>query len=223
MQFRQWFRALCLVLLSCAASSAPAWAQVYTDALHEGANEYQIWAGSAPAVNPSLASITVDEPLTIAGFRYSRVMVASKSKSLQYTMDVIPAAFTNTLDTKPVCAPVSGNPGAMLCESEAKKKSAYGFGASPIGMQLNFKRTRRLQPMVNGTAGFLFFDRQVPVSGASEFNFAFSVGGGMQWFITPSRSITFGGQFHHFSNAFITNLNPAVDSYFFYAGFSLHR
>jgi len=222
MQFRQWFRALCLVLLSFGACSAPACAQAFTDALREGANEYQIWAGAAPAVNPDITSITVDEPLTRAGFQYARVMLASKSLALKYTIDAVPLALTNALDAKTTCAysPAIGN---VLCEGTASTKLSYGGGASPIGLQLNFRRMHRLQPIANGTAGFLIFNRDTPVNGASVFNFTFTLGTGVQWFVTPSRSITIGCKFHHFSNAFIADYNPAVDSYFFYAGFSFHK
>jgi opacity protein-like surface antigen len=221
MQVRVWL--VTVGVLLSGVFSAPLCAQQYTDALREGANEYQIWAGAASGDNPGIASITVNEPLTRAGFQYSRVMLASKSLALKYTIDAIPLALTNTQEVTSTCLPAPGSPNTLACQSTIARKTVYGGGASPIGMQLNFRRTRRLQPIANGTAGFLYFNRETPSTGASQFNFTFTLGTGVQWFITPSHSITFGYKFHHFSNAFIANLNPAVDSHFFYAGFSFHR
>jgi hypothetical protein len=77
--------------------------------------------------------------------------------------------------------------------------------------------------MVNGSLGFLYFDRQVPIIGSSQFNYTITVGFGAQIFLRPGRSLMAGWKYHHFSNNNQASLNPGIDSGVFYVGFSLFR
>jgi hypothetical protein len=217
------FPALLLSSFLFFVSSATLFAQEYTDALHTGANEYQIWSGYGLPQNPTWLGLTKDQPLSLSGFQYARVILASKAVAWKYTIEAIPLAFTPT--QKPggtlTCFPTTRS--GSICLSSVVRKTSYGGGVNPFGMQLNFRRTRRLQPIVTSTGGFLYFSDPVPVIEASNFNFAFTVGTGVQWFITPSHSITFGYKFIHFSNHNLADANPGTDSHFLYAGFSFHR
>ncbi len=213
-----------LALLLCSfLSFATLRAQEYTDALHTGANEYQIWSGYGLPQNPTWLGLMKDQPLSLSGFQYARVILANKSVAWKYTIDAIPLAFTPTYKLGPIltCVPITG--GGSICLQSVERKTSYGGGANPFGMQFNFRRTRRLQPLLNGTGGFLYFNDPVPVAGASNFNFAFTVGTGVQWFINPSHSITFGYKFSHFSNHNLADSNPGTDSNFLYVAFSFHR
>jgi len=98
----------------------------------------------------------------------------------------------------------------------------YGTGISPIGFQANFG-SNKVEPLVNGSLGFLYFDRQVPILGAAQFNYTISVGFGAQFFPRPGRSFTVGWKYHHTSNNYQSHLNPGMDSGVFYVGFSMFR
>src|ERR1041384_5047477 len=129
------------VLLLCSfLSFATLSAQEYTDALHTGANEYQIWSGYGLPQNPKWLGAMKDQPLSLSGFQYARVILASKSVAWKYTVDAIPLAFTPTLKMGPIstCVPLTG--GGSVCLQSVVRKTAYGGGANPFGLQLNFRR-----------------------------------------------------------------------------------
>jgi opacity protein-like surface antigen len=224
---------LCLSLLL--GSSAPAFSQEYTDALNTGANEYQIWSGYGLPQNPTWFGSQTGQGLSITGFQYGRVLLASNSLAWKYTIDAIPMAFTSTEGEGSICVPIPGT-NACTVQGLVVRKTSFGAGVNPVGMQLNFRRRQRLQPMFNGALGFLYFDQPTPVlsvpdfaaglastPASSQFNFTFDFGGGVQWFISPNHSLTVGYRFHHLSNHNIADANPGIDSHFLYVGFSFHR
>jgi hypothetical protein len=87
-------------------------------------------------------------------------------------------------------------------------------------MQLNLRRQHALQPFGNISGGILYFSRNVPVPGSSNFNFTFDFGAGGQYFFRPKRAFTAGYLFHHLSNAEAAAHNPGIDSNIIYGGLS---
>jgi hypothetical protein len=63
------------------------------------------------------------------------------------------------------------------------RESVYGAGAAPIGLKLNFRRQKRVQPFAAATGGFLYFSEQVPIAGAARFNF--TTRGSLRRMISP--------------------------------------
>jgi hypothetical protein len=53
--------------------------------------------------------------------------------------------------------------------------------------------------------------RDIPVENASQFNFMFSFGPGVQIYSTPQSSIRIEYIYRHISNAGLGNTNPGVD------------
>ncbi|MDR0311633.1 MAG: acyloxyacyl hydrolase [Acidobacteriota bacterium] len=101
-------------------------------------------------------------------------------------------------------------------------RTVYAGGAEPVGLQLNFRNQRRLQPFVNATGGFLYFTEQTPVTDSSQYNFTFSFGGGVEIF-HGRRSLALGYRYHHISNANTATYNPGIDSHMLSIGFSFKR
>ena len=73
---------------------------------------------------------------------------------------------------------------------------------------------------VAASVGFLYFEDDIPVPRSSRFNFTPEIGLGVQFFLTPKRSLTLGYKLHHMSNANTGRSNPGMDSHVIYAGFS---
>lgn len=169
--------------------------------LREGMNEFGFWVGGSPTSNVAIGA-TPDTGLLLAGLRYGRVVAAWESFSLQYTLDVLPAAL--------VFPPARINP----------KSSIYGAGISPIGLKLNLGQRSWIRPFLSASVGFLYFTDEVPVAGSSRFNFTPEAGVGVQFFITPSNVLTLGYKYHHISNAGMRRRNPGIDSNVIYGGFS---
>jgi hypothetical protein len=88
----------------------------------------------------------------------------------------------------------------------------YGAGISPLGQTINFLPRRKLQPFVAMNAGFVAFAGTVPSSNATQFNFSFEFGGGLEWNVKPSRAWSLDYRYHHISNAGRGEENPGVDN-----------
>jgi hypothetical protein len=201
-----------LCLLFCAAASFAA-----SDgcSLDRGTNELGFWAGYSPD-NPSLIGITTDRPFFELNFQYARVLVARDNWALKYMVEMVPVAVISQPRQVNV---VQGNV-VVQVDAAGTRRAIYGGGTSPIGLQVNFRRHRMLQPYINGTAGVLYFTEQVPVSGSSQFNFGVGWGAGVQIWHRENQSVSIGYKFHHISNANSANRNPGVDSNLLYAGYS---
>jgi hypothetical protein len=217
--FLSLFTTLCA---TCAGQSA-ARSEVFTNAEHAGSNEFTVWGGYSPN-SPKLIGVTEDRHLTMVGFGYARVMLASDVVAWKFTIDTVPLilvsepTFAGTEIAQPSRVPAAFR--WLL-----GRRTTYGIGLMPVGFQFNFRPRKRIQPVAGINGGFAFFaSRDVPVPASANFNFMFSAGPGVQIFTSESRSITLGYRFHHISNADTGNpFNPGIDSNFFYAAYSFHR
>jgi len=180
--------------------------------LQPGTNEFGVWGGYSP-FSFVLKGTSKDRELLLVNLQYARTLVATRPVTLKYTADIVPLVLEFQPTQRYVVeGKVVTNPAGAI----------YGTGVSPIGFQTNFG-SKRVQPLVNGSLGFLYFDRQVPILGASQFNYTISLGFGVQFFPRPGRSFTVGWKYHHLSNNYQAHLNPGIDSGVFYVGFSMFR
>ena len=189
---------------------------VPTEGIQKGWNEFGVWSGVAFQA-PTLIGYSPQARFGHLGLRYGRVLAANRTLAFEYTIDAIPVAI---LSTKRLTV-IKISPG--LFSLRENRESVYGAGLAPVGLKLNFRRHRRVQPFASGTGGFLYFTEQVPVSGASQFNFTFDFGGGVQIVNSNRRSFTIGYKFHHISNGYTAAINRGVDVQMIYAGFSIFR
>lgn len=189
--------------------------QQTTEGIQKRDNEFGIWGGIS-VHSPTWIGGIEDARFGNIGLRYGRVLAASKSVAFEWTIDSVPVA-------------VLSNPRLFIMQSgstfaiQRTRKSAYAFGVSPIGLKLNFRRNKRVEPFVASTGGFLFFNEDVPVAGAARFNFTFDFQGGVQIVNGDRRSYTIGYKFNHISNGFHSDINPGVDLHMLFFGFSVFK
>jgi hypothetical protein len=167
----------------------------------KGTMELGLWGGGSPGAS-TLIGKTRDRELLLLGLRYGWVFAATDSVAYEYTLDVIPAAALS--------APARAG---------ERKSWIYGAGLSPLGLQVHFLRGRSVQPFISAAVGFLYFEKKVPVPGASRLNVTPELGLGARFFF-GSHSLTIGYKYHHLSNAYTARRNPGLDSNLIYAGFS---
>ena len=178
-----------------------------------GTSEFGFWAGYSPR-SFTFQGTAHDRKLFLLNLFYARALMTHRFVTIKYTLEVVPVALQNqpteffVFKDKPVIV----NPA----------KTIYGAGVNPVGFQGNFG-CHRIQPFLNWTGGLLYFAEQVPIVGSSQFNFTFSVGAGLQFFLRPNRTLSVGLRYHHLSNAETAPLNPGIDSKVFYAGISVLR
>jgi hypothetical protein len=199
-----YFKIALAAAITCTALSAPvggADTATSSYALRKGMNEFGVWAGGSPSSNVAIGK-TPDTSLALLGLRYGRVLGDWDWASLQYTVDIIPAA------------------GVFASESVRRDNAIYGLGLSPIGLKFNFGQESWIKPFVGASVGFLYFTDDVPVPRSSRFNFTPELGLGVQFFVSPSNAVTVGSKYHHISNGYTHRRNPGLDSNVIYAGFS---
>jgi hypothetical protein len=171
-------------------------------ALLKGTNEFGLWAGGSPD-SVDLIGTVEDRKLALFALRYGRVLADWESLSLQYTLDIFPAAVVFEPD-----------------RVRRGKSTIYGAGLSPLGFKLNFGQQSWIKPFIAASVGFLYFEEDIPVPRSSRFNFTPELGLGVQFFLAPKNALTLGYKFHHMSNANTSRNNPGMDSHVIYAGFS---
>jgi hypothetical protein len=177
---------------------------------HQGSNEFGVWTGYSP-FSFKLKGVTEDRKLFLLNLQYARTFFVTRPLTLKYTAEIVPAA----VEMQPTQVYII-NGKELINPSGA----IYGAGASPIGFQGNFGH-KSVQPFANGSVGLLYFNRQVPIIGSSQFNYTISIGGGAQFFRRSGRSFIVGWKYYHLSNNYQATLNPGIDSGVFYAGFSI--
>jgi hypothetical protein len=202
---RRFVRTIVLVVLSAVfgfghlegAETSP----VAGYALAKGTNEFGLWAGGSPD-SSRIFGDTEDRKLVLFALRYGRVLAAWESVSLEYTLDIFPAAVVFEPD-----------------RVRRGSSTIYGAGLSPLGLKINFGQSW-IQPFVAASVGFLYFEDDIPVPDSSRFNFTPEFGLGVQFFLAPKQALTLGYKLHHISNANTGRSNPGMDSHVIYVGFS---
>lgn len=176
-----------------------------------GKNEISIWGGFSPDSTTSLIGRTPDVRFGIVALRYSRRFNNSNTVNLKYTADIIPAAFLNYPDIE-----IVRNPPSLVLVRPTK----YAFGAAPLGLQVNFRPRKKLQPFISATGGFLYFSQPTPNFGGTRFNFTADVGVGLEIRHKNKRAVTVGYKYHHISNAERGIINPGFDNNILYVGYA---
>jgi len=160
-----------------------------------------------------------------AAVRYSRRVASGKYLALKYQIDFTPLALVN-YERQRVVQITPTTPGI-----ERERETVYGVGFTPVGLQLNFRRKKKVQPFISMGAGLIFFAKSVPDDRSPlfpdrqgrKFNFTTSGGVGVEFATKSERAYTVGFKFHHISNASTGNINPGFDQNLFYFGYTFKK
>jgi hypothetical protein len=180
--------------------------------LDPGTSQLGIWAGYSSS-NPRRLGRSTNRPLFEFNVHYARVLRRDDTWSMKYIAEIIPVVIIKQPQQG---HDVNGDP----VDLPDGKRSIQGAGISPIGLQMNFRRGRALQPYVNGTAGVLYFTDNVPVADSSNFNFIFGFGAGLEVWYRQDQSLFLAYKYQHISNGYTARRNPGVDANLFYAGYA---
>lgn len=102
-------------------------------------------------------------------------------------------------------------------------------GDDAVGLNLglilrwHFVREETWSLYVDGGAGFLVTNEDVPADGGSQFNFTPQVGGGATFRMRNQEHLMVGLRWHHISNAELYQPNPGRDSILLYVGYMWPR
>ncbi len=179
-----------------------------------GKNEFAVWGGFSPDSNTFIKAFgrTPDARFGIVAFRYSRRFNNSDAINLKYTADVVPAAFLNYPDVEVL--------NTVPPSARSFRPTRYAFGVAPLGLQINFRPRKRMQPFLAGSGGLLYFNKVMPNFVGTRFTFTADVGGGIEFKLREKRSVTVGYKYYHISNGGRGIQNPGFDNNLFYVGYT---
>jgi lipid A 3-O-deacylase len=111
-----------------------------------------------------------------------------------------------------------------VCTVFTPSGAVYGASIKPFVFRWNFTANERVVPYLHIAGGVLFTTSDVPPPNTSSINFTPQIGGGIHYFVRRERSIDFGVDVVHISNASLGDHNPGYNaSVFFSLGYSWYK
>ncbi|HWR17527.1 MAG TPA: acyloxyacyl hydrolase [Terriglobales bacterium] len=169
-----------------------------------GKHEVSVWLNRSFS-NGHVFGWAQNRELFFAEVRYARRFATIKGMELRYQAAVVPVALLND---------DLGN---------YQREWVYAAGASPIGLHVRFRPTKRVSPFLSNTGGFLYFQRRVLFDDTTQFNFTVELAAGTEIRVASREAVVFGYKYHHFSNANRGVRNPGLDSHMLFVGFAWFR
>jgi opacity protein-like surface antigen len=205
-------------------------------------NTFGVFTGFSNDSSHIVVGLAERRKLLNIGFEYDRRLHLGGLVDWQYSIDVMPvslegdpmtrlvvkqtsptpATYTYSMAPEVTCAPmtepyvVESAGGSIDSGTETAscggRRWTMGEAISPLGFEWNFLPRHRLQPLLTAHGGTMFSRREIPILGASSLNFTFAGGAGVEYFLSPARSIRVEYRVHHISNAHTAVLNPGIDN-----------
>ena len=183
-----------------------------------GKNEFTVWGGYSPDSSTQIRGTgrTPDARFGIVALRYARRFNFSDTFNVKYTADVVPVASLSYPDidingpTCPTCLPVV----------VSTRPSRYGFGAAPLGAQMNFRPRKKYQPFIETSGGLLYLNKRTPNFTGTRFQFTADVGAGLGIRMKDKKAFTIGYKYYHISNGNRGIENPGFDNNLIYVGYT---
>lgn len=201
-------------LMQAALAAAILTFGVFAQSEESGKNEFSFWGGISPDSNTFVKAFgrTPDARFGIAAFRYARRFNNGDLVNLKYTADFVPAAFLNYPDVE-----VSGATPPVI---RSVRPTRYAFGVAPLGLQMNFRPRKRVQPFIASSGGLLYFNKRTPNLTGTRFAFTADIGGGVELRLKRGKAVTVGYKYYHISNGDRGVTNPGYDNNLFYIGYT---
>jgi hypothetical protein len=181
-----------------------------------------LWAGASfYAPGGTFLGGETDRDLYLAGIRAEWRLASGRHLALAATMDAIPLAVVtrNPYYTDRVVGyAVSRRGGRVNILEQTGRGPVFGFGASPLGLELSGPHVHSVRPYLAAAAGFLWFTRNTPEPEARRLNATFELGGGLRIDRGERHALLLGWKFHHISNAWTAPYNPGLDGNVVYLG-----
>jgi hypothetical protein len=163
--------------------------------------EYAIWFGGS-FENGHAFSSTVDARIYQLEGQYKRLIYWNAPLAVRWVFDAIPVTLVGDPHT-----------------SNGHRAYAFGFGGSPVNVQVNIIHFRGVEPFLTTGGGALYFNHRM-FGTTQQFNFTAQLGAGVQLYRSNRTAIDLGYKYHHISNANLAKRNPGMDSHIFFIGVS---
>ncbi|MBA3632664.1 MAG: acyloxyacyl hydrolase [Acidobacteria bacterium] len=182
-------------------------------------NELSVWGGFSPDSSTIITGTgrTEDARFGLVAVRYARRFNNSDKVNLKYTLDLVPAAILSNPDFRFVPT------GANTFRIDEFRRRSYAFGIIPVGLQINFRPRKKVQPFIEGSGGFFYFNKRIPNDIGTRFTFTADVGGGAEIRLKKGRAVTVGYKYFHLSNGNRGFQNPGIDNNLIYVGYTFKK
>lgn len=167
-------------------------------------HELTLWAGFG-FDSYALWGKTPDTRTQYIGLGYNRKLWANAQAVLEYKVRI----------------DLYSNYSYPAFNQNGKRSSLSGLGVAPLGFQLNFLARKPVQPFLNTSAGITFLDNPFPDLRGEKINFTLSAGGGLEFQLSSSVSLSLGVKYHHLSNGDRGQVNPGIDSNIYYTSITI--
>lgn len=186
-------------------------------------NEFGAW-GSYAVNSPDLYGSRAHGDFGALGFRYGRVLSASRHRVIEYTFDLLPAEVIHEYTYAPCRLQSGGQTISTHCITGYQ--TVYAGGIAPFGWKFNFLPEHRIQPFAALVGGMIGSVARIPtdVPGGALFNFTAEWQLGFERFnASRDRAWVVGYKMEHISDAFRTSVNPGIDLNVIFVGYSFFK
>jgi hypothetical protein len=187
--------------------------------LRPGARFVGMWFGGSwsKKIGPAFSSIPT-QPYAILAARSEYVLEARGPVAVSFFVEAMPAIVVGEVPHYHVVESWQPPNGPMRRRKVWDTRApVYGFGITPVGMQLYTTLSPRIRAFLNASGGVAWFTRDMPVPDSKQTNFLGDLGGGLR-IARGSGALLMGLKFHHMSNGNQGHQNPGIDGNVLYAG-----
>lgn len=162
-------------------------------------------------------------PVVLAGIRYAWTTKNNPSHRLRYYMDFNPLIIVNYREKRLI----QETPPVTVGE----RKTVFGVGFTPVGLQFNWRNSRKFQPFIAGGFGVAIFNKKFPDNRSAlrpdkignRFQLMPEFGAGVEIRSSEIRSYFIGYKYHHLSNGYTAPLNVGYNTNMVYSGMYFSR
>lgn len=176
-----------------------------------------MWGGLARNSPTNLWGAEGGRDIGVLAVRVARELSTSDRLAVEFVADLVPAAWVTMprRDSVYMVRCEKPMPGELCRRYEpfTRVERARGFGAAPLGFQVRFSPSRRVQPYVALSGGMLRFGEVIPVRGGAKLNFTADAGAGLLVALPRGMGLLVGYKFYHISNGGTAYNNPGLDGH----------
>lgn len=162
-------------------------------------------------------------PVVLVGVRYAWTTKNNPSHRLRYYMDFNPLIVVNYRERRLI----RENPEVTVGD----RKTVFGVGFTPVGLQFNWRNSRKYQPFIAGGFGVAIFNKKFPDNRSplqpdkigNRFQLMPEFGAGLEVRASETKSYFIGYKYHHLSNGYTAPLNVGYNTNMIYGGMYFSR
>lgn len=192
--------------------------------IEQSNREWGMYAGSV-AFYKDLKGESQKAPVVLFGLRYAWTTKNNERHRLRYYMDFDPLIILNyrekhLVQATPTTTTTIGN-----------RRTVFGVGFTPVGLQFNWRNSKKYQPYIAGGFGVAIFNRRFPDNRSALqpdkignfFQLMPEFGAGLEIRKSERKSYFIGYKYHHLSNGYTAPLNVGFNTNMIYAGMYFQR